>query len=227
MTRRFPGVSVCVSILFLSVSSGCTTRETLDIPEGLTGIFAYGSLISQATLEGTLGHQYERSSYEVHLNGYEREWWCDPHWRSGPNPLYAHILRGTDSVPVLGQAKMDLSPKEEGRINGILYLVTGEELDSLDRWERDYQRVEVTEEIEEFRFRGAKVYAYVRLPSSTPSSAEEEEGICILQKAFLDRVTSACDSRGLAFREECDRTTRPSEYEIVPWEEIVLENWPW
>jgi hypothetical protein len=172
MTTRFPGVSVCVSILFLSVPSGCTTRGTLEIPEGLTGLFAYGSLISQVTLEGTLEHPYERSSYEVHLNGYEREWWCDRHWRSGPNPLYAHILRGTDSVPVLGQAKLDLSPKEEGRI-------------------------------------------------------AEEEGICILQKEMLDRVTSARDSRGLAFREEFDRTTRPCEYEIVPWEEIVLENWPW
>lgn len=227
MTRRFPGVSVCVSILFLAVPSGCTTRDTLEIPEGLTGLFAYGTLISQTTLERTLEHPYERSSYEVHLIGYEREWKCDPHWRSGDPPVYAHILRGTDSVPVLGQAQLDRSPKEDGRINGILYLLTGEELDSLDRWEQDYQRVEVTEEIEEFRIRGAKVYAYVLLREPTPSSAEEEEGICILQKAILDWITSACDSRGLAFREECDRTTRPSEYEIVPWEEIVFENWPW
>jgi hypothetical protein len=42
-------------------------------------------------------------------------------------------------APALPQAR---------RREGFLYLVTGEELGSLDRWERDYQKVEVTEEIE-------------------------------------------------------------------------------
>jgi len=201
MTRRFPGISIFVSILFLSVLSGCAKKSTLEIPEGLTGVFAYGSLISQTSMEQSLGHEYERPSYEAHLNGYEREWRCVRHWRSGPRPIYAHILRGTDSVPILGAAELDLSPKEEGRINGILYLLTGEELESIDQREWGYQRVDVTDEIEEFRIRGARVYVYASPPSSTPSPAEEE-GICILIKGFLDMVTNACDSRGTALRED-------------------------
>jgi len=41
-------------------------------------------------------------------------------------------------------------------------------------------------------------------------------------------VTTACDSRGTAFREEFDRTTKPCEYEIVPFENIVWEEkMPW
>ena len=47
----------------------------------------------------------------------EREWRCARKWRSGHNPPYAHILRGTDSVPILGAAELGLSPKEEGRID--------------------------------------------------------------------------------------------------------------
>jgi cation transport regulator ChaC len=223
MTRRFPGVSVCVSILCLSVLSGCTNKPTLEIPEDLTGVFAYGSLISQASMEQSLGHEYERPSYEVHLNGYEREWRCVRRWRSGPRRIDAHLVRGTDNVPILGAAELDLSPKDEGRINGILYLLTGEELESIDQREYGYQRVDVTDEIEEFRIRGARVYVYVSAPSSTPSPAEEE-GVCILIRQFLELVTSAGDSRGTAFREEFDRTTRPCEHEIVPFEEIVMEN---
>jgi len=34
-------------------------------------------------------------------------------------------------------------------------------------------------------------------------------------------LTNACDSRGTDFREEFDRTTRPCEYEIVSFENII------
>lgn len=217
MTQRLPIISIGVLILFLSTFFGCAAKRksTLEIPEGFTGIVGCGSLISQPILEKTLGHKYEGPSHEVHVKGYERVWRC-----GRPLGTRPYILRGTERVPILGFAALDLSPKKKGWINGVLYLLTDEELQRLDEWERDYQRVDVTEEIEEFRFRGGKVYVYVGLPSSTPSSSADK-GIYIQRKEYLDLLTNACDNRGTDFREEFDRTTRPGEFEIVSIENIL------
>jgi hypothetical protein len=225
MTRRFPGFSLGVLILFLSTLLGCSAKRksTMEIPEGMTGIVGYGTLISLPSMEQSLRHKYEGPSHEVHVKGYERVWKCVRPWRSGPKKFYAHILRGTERVPILGAAELDLSPKKKGRINGVLYLLTDEELLRFDERERGYWRVDVTDEIEEFDFRGGKVYVYVGLPSSSPVSSEDK-GIYILIKGFLDQVTNACDIRGTTFREEFDCTTRPCEYQIVPFENIVMEK---
>jgi hypothetical protein len=225
MTRRFPGLSIGVLILFLSTLLGCAAKRksTLELPEGFTGIVGYGSLISLPSMEQSLGHKYEGPSHEVHVKGYERVWRCVRPWRSGPKKVFAHILRGTERVPILGAAELDLFPNKKSRINGVLYLLTDEELLRFDERERGYRRVDVTDEIEEFRFRGGKVYVYVGLPSS-PSASSADKGIYILIKGFLDLVTNACDSRGMAFREEFDKTTRPCEYKIVSYENIVWEK---
>ncbi len=217
MNRRLRVISIGLLVLFSCILVGCTAKRksTLEIPEGFTGIVGCGTLISQQSLEKTLGHKYEGPSYEVHVKGYERVW-----RRGRPLRTRPYILRGTERVPILGFAALDLSPKKKGWINGVLYLLTDEELQRLDEWERDYRRVDVTDEIEEFRFRGGKVYVYVGLPSSTPSSSADK-GIYIQRKEFLDLVTNACDSRGTDFREEFDRTTRPCEYEIVSIENIL------
>jgi hypothetical protein len=102
-------------------------------------------------MQQSLGHRYEGPIYEVHLKGYERAWQLLSQWRSGPNKRYAHFLRGTERVPILGAVKLDLSPRENGRINGVLYLLTDEELLSIDERERGYQRVDVTDEIVSFK----------------------------------------------------------------------------
>ena len=227
MTRRFPGLFIGVLILLLSVLLGCAAKRksTLEIPEGFTGIVGYGSLISLPSMEQSLGHKYEGPIHEVHVKGYERVWKCVRPWRSdsGPMKFFAYILRGTERVPILGAAELDLSPNNKSRINGILYLLTDEELHKFDERERGYQRMDVTDEIEEFRFRGGRVYVYVGQPSS-PAVSSSDKGIYILIKGFRDLVTDACDSRGKAFRDEFDKTTRPCEYEIVSYEDIVWEK---
>ena len=219
MMRRFPAISIAVLIMFLYPLFGCGAKRksTLEIPEGYTGIVGCGSLIYLPSMESTLDHKYEGPIHEVHVKGYERVWRCR---RWGPEHK-AHIIRGTERVPILGAVDLDLSPKKKGRINGILYLLTDEELLKVDERERHYRRVDVTDEIEEFRFTGGKVYVYARLPSSLPASSADK-GIYIVHKGYFDLVTTARDSRGTAFREEFDRTTRPCEYEIVPWENIVM-----
>lgn len=228
----FPlGASLALLILFLSTIFGCATKRksTLEIPEGFAGIVAYGSLISLPSMEQSLGHKYEGPVYQVHLRGYERVWTCVRPWNdppataAGAKKFDAYILRGTERVPILGAAELNLYPRKKGRINGVLYLITNEELLGIDKREFGYRRVDVTDKIEEFLFKGGKVYVYEGLAERGGGSSSEK-GTYILIKEFVDLVTGACDAIGKNFRDEFDKTTKPCPYEVVPLKKVIWEK---
>jgi hypothetical protein len=83
--------------------------------------------------------------------------------------------------------------------------------------------VDVTDQIEEFRFRGGRVYAYEGLPGRADESPATQ-GTYILIREFADMVTRACDAIGKNFRDEFDRSTTPWAYPIVSSKEIVWET---
>jgi hypothetical protein len=231
MTKSFPGISLCIMIVFLSsiFAFAAKRKSTLEIPEGFAGVIAYGSLISLPSMEETLGHKYKGPIYDVHLRGYERVWTCvrpfnDPQAiAAGAKKIDAYFLRDTERIPIVGAAELNIYPKKKSWINGILYLITNDELLSLDKRERGYRRVDVTERIEEFRFRGGKVYVYEGPPGS-PAASSADKGTIILIKEFFDLVTGACDSRGKDFRDEFDKSTRPCAFPVLSYKNIVWEK---
>jgi hypothetical protein len=231
MTKSFPGISLCILILSLSsiFAFAAKRKSTLGIPERSAGVIAYGSLISLPSMEETLGHKYKGPIYEVHLRGFERVWTCvrpfnDPQAiAAGAKKIDAYFLRDTERVPIIGAAELNIYPKKKGWINGVLYLITNEELLSLDKRERGYRRVDVTDRTEEFRFRGGKVYVYEGLPGS-PTASSAEKGTIILIKEFFDLVTGACNSRGKDFRDDFDKSTRPCAFPVLSYKNIVWEK---
>jgi hypothetical protein len=231
MTGRSPGISLCILIVFLSsiFAFAAKRKSQLEIPEGSAGVIAYGSLISLPSMEETLGHKYKSPIYQIHLRGYERVWACvrpfnDPQAiAAGARKIDAYFLRDTERVPIIGAAELNIYPKKKGWINGILYLITNDELLSLDKRERGYRRVDVTDRIEEFRFRGGKVYVYEGFPRS-PVASSADKGTYILIKEFLDLVTGACDLRGKDFRDEFDKSTKPCALPVLSYKNIVWEE---
>ncbi len=225
------GYSLCLSVLFLSCISVSAAKRinTIEIPEGSAGIVAYGSLISLPSMEQTLGHKYQGPVNQIHLTGYEREWICvrpfnGPRANSADTKrIDAFLLRGNERVPITGAAELNIYPKKKGRINAILYLISNAEVISLDKRERGYRRVDVTDKIEEFQFRGGRVYVYEGVPERTDGSSTKM-GTYILIKEFVDMVTSACDAIGKNFRDEFDKSTRPCVYQVVSYKEIVWEK---
>ncbi|MBE3119906.1 MAG: gamma-glutamylcyclotransferase [Candidatus Atribacteria bacterium] len=229
MTRRYLGIFLCILFLFSMFGLATKRKSILRIPEGSVGIIAYGSLISLPSMEQTLGRKYEGPIHEVHLAGYERVWTCVRPWNdpqaiaAGAKKIDAYFLRDTERVPIIGAAELNIYPKKKGWINGILYLITNDELLSLDKRERGYRRVDVTDKIEEFRFRGGKVYVYEGLPRS-PVASSADKGTTILIKEFLDLVIAACDLRGKDFRDEFDKSTKPYAFPVLSYKNIVREK---
>jgi hypothetical protein len=215
-----------VLISFSTIASAAKEKAVIKIPEGSVGMIAYGSLISLRSMEETLGHKYEGPIRPVHLAGYERAWTCvrpfnDPEAIAAGRPkIEAYIQSGTERVPITGAVELNIYPKDKGRINGILYLVTGEELARFDKRERGYRRVDVTDKIEEFRFREGKVYVYEGLPVK-PEGPLPDKGVFIAIKEFVEMVAGACDTIGKDFRIEFDETTGPCSYPIVSYKQVV------
>lgn len=224
-------LSLCLLMLFLFSMSvfAAKRKSTIEIPEGSAGIIAYGSLISLPSMEQTLGHKYKGPIHQIHLTGYERAWTCVRPFNDSPansadtKRIDAFLLRGNERVPITGAAELNIYPMKKGRINAILYLIGNPEVIRLDKREWGYRRVDVTDKIEEFQFRGGRVYVYEGLPKSTDGSSTKK-GTYILIKEFFDLVTSACDAKGENFRNEFDGSTRPCAYEVVPFKNIVWEK---
>ena len=210
------------ALILALISTSCLTdkKKIIEIKEGLVGMIGYGSLMSLKSFEQTLGHKYSDSIYQVHLNGYLREW---SYFRPINDPkstpvngfkYYAFILQNTDTIPIDGIVNLTISPKENSKINCILYLITTEELIQFDKREFGYQKVDITDKIEEYSFKSGQVYAYEHFPDP---QVKVNETKYVVIKDLADLITDACDSMGMNFRKEFDNSTVSYPGQIIPY----------
>ena len=222
---------VALILSFFSVAGiAAESRSTIEISEGMAGMIGYGTLMSLSSLEQTLGHRYEGQAYPVHMRDYVRGWAFrlplnDPQ----ANPATAKktdacFLRNDERVPFEGMVNLNVYPEENGRMNCILYVLSEEDLLKVDKRERDYQRVDVTDRIEEYKFSGGRVYIYEGL-AEHPDTAAADPGKYLLIKEYVDQVTAACDGIGKEFRAEFERSTRPVAFPIVSFQAIIWEKY--
>ena len=217
------------ALILLFISTTCLTdkKKTIEIKEGLVGMIGYGSLMSLKSLEQTLGHKYTDSIYQVHLNDYLREWSYfrpinDPQSNSKNRvKYYGFILQNTDSIPFDGIINLNITPKEKSKINCILYLITADDLIQFDKREFGYQRIDVSDKIDEYSFKGGKVYVYEHIPNP---QFKFDKTKYILINAYVDLITKACDSIGMNFRKEFDNSTIPFNGQIVSYQNIIWKQ---
>ena len=220
-----------VLILFLFSTSYLPQQKknTIEIKEGFVGMIGYGTLMSVKSLEQTLEHKYNDSLYQVHLINYIRGWTYfrpinDPQEKSTEDSrYYGFILQGNDSIAFDGMVNLNIEPKEKSKINCILYFISEEDLLKFDKREFGYQKVDVTDQIEEYNFIGGKVYVYEHFPE-TKDGSKIDINKYILVKNYVDFITSACDSIGKIFRTEFDESTNPPTTQIVPYDKIVWKK---
>jgi len=204
-------------------------KSTIELKEGWVGVMAYGTLMSLPSMEQSLGHKYDGPTHVVHLKGYVRGWAFrrpnnDPQ-ASGPEveKIDAHYRRNNELVPFDGTVNLNIYPDTDSSINGLLYVLSKEDLLKVDKRERGYKRVDVTHSIEEYDFSGGVVYIYEGLPEH-PDTASSAPDKYIIVKEYTNQVTKACDSIGNKFRAEFETSTKPAAYQIVSFEKIVWKK---
>lgn len=203
-------------------------KDTIKIEEGFSGMIGYGSLISLKSMESTLGHQYKDSAYLIHLNGFIRAWTSyrplnDPKESNSKYPKFnGFILENNDSIPFDGIVQLNVESQENSKINCILYIISDEDLIKFDKREIGYERIDVTDRIEEYNIFGGKVYAYQQAPDYYDKTTLNLAKFLLIED-YVNMIISACDEFGENFRLEFEDSTLQPSTQVVPSQRITWE----
>ena len=170
--------------------------EMLNVGPGQTALFGYGSLISRSSLVQTLGCDYDGPFIACGLRGWERSWDI-----AMPNEVSVIRFRFVSS----GGAGVV--------VNGILFLVDAVGLQAFDRREWIYDRVDITDDLENTALSG-RLFAYVGKPEYVRTNVCSPRDAAVRQSyvAILESGLAAMDS---AFRREYQTSTEPLPRHLV------------
>lgn len=175
-------------------------ESVLRLMNGQTALVGYGSLLSRASLEGTLGRTYTGPFLQCTVRGWRRTWDA-----AVPNrKFYTDGVDGriTPRAILYLNVTRDLSTD----INGVLFVVNQEELAAYDRRESIYDKVDVSADVD-VEVEGGPIYMYVCRPeyriacSSSPADAAVratylqmiEEGLSNFDEQFSQRYEESTD----------------------------------
>jgi hypothetical protein len=161
-------------------------------------VFGYGSLAGRANRG--LQRDADSDGFVADLDGYRRTWGVAMD-NAVDLPGYKYFVNArTGERPPVYVAFLDIARVDAGSINGVCLPVSSSGLEALDRRERNYCRVEVTE-----RVRGplpatvGRVWVYEGSVSGrTRRSAGDRLGRTVIQRAYLEMVWSAFAALGEA-----------------------------
>jgi hypothetical protein len=212
--------------MLLSAYCIAQQKDTIKIREGFVGMVGYGSLMSLKSMESTLGHQYKDSAYLIHLNGFIRAWtsyraFNDPKESNSKSPKFnGFLIQNNDSIPFDGIVQLNIESQENSKINCILYLISKEDLIEFDKREVGYERIDVTDRIEEFNIYGNRVYVYQQAPDYYDKTKLNLTKFVLIED-YVNMITQACDGIGKNFRIEFDKSTVQPSSQVVPSKKIA------
>ena len=153
-------------------------------------VFGYGSLVRR------------RDGLPCHLLGHRRAWnVAMDNRRTIPGYKY-YVDPDTGERPPVRVTFLSLYPAAEGRVNGVAFPVTADELDALDRRERNYDRIDVTRLIDAGL--GGTVWTYL---GSEAARERFAAGAAVVTQGYFDAIRA--DFAAARSLEAFDRSTDP------------------
>jgi gamma-glutamyl AIG2-like cyclotransferase len=140
-------------------------------------VFGYASLVTDAE-----GHDVTTAE----LPGHRRVWGvATDNTRAIPG-YKMYLLRSDGTRPAVYVAFLDLAPDPVLSVTGLVRAVSEEELERLDRRERNYRRVDVSGAIEGF---DGRVWTYMGSHEGRERLARgREEGRAVVSRDYLEKV---------------------------------------
>ena len=172
------------------------------------GVFGYGSLLLQRSMEATLGRPYAGPRYSCRLRGWRRRWTS-----LYPNETYFYRqLNGARCYPrhIL---YLNVEPAD-GILNGVVYLLNKSDLPGLDEREAVYKREVVNVEGFDADLRSLTVYTYVGIPPYILKGTPVVEEAAI-RSSYLRIVDEGLNELGPDFRQEYLRSTDPAPNVVI------------
>ena len=174
--------------------------RALELRPGEVALFGYGSLLWRPSFERTYGRPYTRQTEVAYLSGFRRVWDAllpnrTFYFRSGPGERCdpEHIVY------------LNVRPAKAA-MNGLLYVITRQDLSGFDEREVTYDRFDVGPLIRGVTVTGGPVYVYASKPTYVAEEKWPRERAAIRQ-TYLDIVESGLEDLGPEFRTAYEAST--------------------
>ncbi len=213
--------SLALLAILLLLSESCQEKKkTFIIPEGHVGMFGYGSLMSKKFIDSVLlGKKYDGPFVSAHLNGFKRSWtfaWPStiPFPNADGNYYKDYILVDGDTVFPRNLLYLNIKADAASTINGVLYIVPKADLPTYDGWELGYERIEVTQLVNDYVIEGGPVFAYKALPGFVmePDSDYQRN---IIEHSYANIIRDAFAYWGKEFEAEYIKSTEAIDSMII------------
>jgi cation transport regulator ChaC len=178
-----------------------------------TWVFGYGSLVSPISLGATIDRAVDLADggwSEATIGGWGRRWnygvghWYGVHRDPGGAELSVTIVA------------LGLAAAADETTNGVVVRVDDEELARLDRRERDYDRVDVTEAVEAPVPLDGRVVTYVPRPSAVERyESARDSGRAAIEQRYWDLVEGAFAALGTDRLDRYRRTTPAPDVPVL------------
>ena len=177
----------------------------------MSWLFAYGSLLPAGATA------LPAEARPCRLTGWRRSWGVA--MDNGVDlPGYKHFVTPGGERPALMVAFLDIAPEPAAGVNGTALPVSDAELPGLDERERNYERVEVTEQIDAGL--PGRVWAYAGLDAARERLAlGRREGRLAIASSYHARVLAGFDLLGQ--RDAFARLTAPMPAPVVDLEVVL------
>jgi hypothetical protein len=175
-------------------------HRTIRLRPGEHAVFGYGSLLSIASLQRTLGREYTGPLVRCELEGWRRSWdvtmpesafsfWNGHEWITPPKIIYLNI-----------------APEPGRSVNGVVFVVNDEELRKFDGREWIYNRADVGAALRGVTVEGGTAWAYSAKPEHVFPGVDSPREAAV-RASYLRIVEAGSRELGPAFAERYSATT--------------------
>jgi hypothetical protein len=174
-------------------------------------LFGYGSLVAQPL--GGLTRAIRQDGFVADLHGYRRTWGVAMDNRIDLPAYKYYVDPVSGERPPVHVAFLDIEPVAGGSVNGVCVPVTPDQLNGLDRRERQYDRIDVGAQ---FASLDGPVWVYVGSPEGRERRrVGDRTGATVVARAYWDGVLQGFTLLGKGERLAYETSTSPCGCPIV------------
>ncbi len=193
----------------LIMCNSTKTNEVVIIPEGKVGMIGYGSLTSKEQMEIQLNSSYTGPFRIIHLEGYQRYWnFLAPNDSIHPpfNSIMKCIIEMDTIIPE-NCIYLNIQESENNWLNCCFFIIDKKDLQTMDKTEIGYKRIEVSDAIREFDVIGGPVYSYQALPEYSKEPVKDKPQINAIASSYIDFLNKAFENLGSTYKQEFNEST--------------------